>query len=129
MRTKQLLAVIFIIAVACMVTMFTGWSVAEEETVGGGDIIYTNPVKSVVFSHKNHAAMGLDCNVCHDKIFQMAALTAESQPDFNMKGLADKKYCGSCHAKDGMAFASDTQCARCHIGTKGFNKSQKQAKK
>jgi c(7)-type cytochrome triheme protein len=126
---KQLSVLIIILAVAMMATVYEGRSVAEEEMVGGGEIIYSKPVKAVLFSHKSHAAMGLDCNACHDKLFQMEALSAQNKPDFNMKGLYDKKYCGSCHAKDGMAFASDTQCARCHIGTKGFNKASKQAKK
>ncbi|HTZ19163.1 MAG TPA: c(7)-type cytochrome triheme domain-containing protein [Dissulfurispiraceae bacterium] len=126
---KAISVIILIFAVAVMGAVFEGRSIAEDDTVGGGEIVYTKPVKAVLFSHKSHAAMGLDCNACHDKIFQMAALSAESQPDFNMKGLYDKKYCGSCHAKDGMAFASDTQCARCHIGTKGFDKNQKQVKK
>jgi len=112
-----------------MITVYEGLVVAEDDIVGGGEIIYTKPLKSVLFSHKSHAAMGLDCNACHDKIFQMAALSAQDKADFNMKGLYDKKYCGSCHAKDGMAFASDTQCARCHIGTKGFNSAPKEAKK
>jgi c(7)-type cytochrome triheme protein len=128
-RMKQISVLVIMLAVAAMVTVYEGRSAAEEETIGGGDIIYSKPVKSVLFSHKSHAAMGLDCNACHEKIFQMEALSAQEKPDFNMKGLYDKKYCGSCHAKDGMAFASDTQCARCHIGTKGFNKASKEAKK
>jgi len=128
-RMKQISVLILILAVAMMMTVYEGRSIAEDETVGGGEIIYSKPVKSVLFSHKSHAAMGLDCNACHEKIFQMEALSAQNKADFNMKGLYDKKYCGSCHAKDGMAFASDTQCARCHIGTKGFNKAPKQVKK
>lgn len=129
MSTKKLSLLILVAAVAMMITVYEGLVVADEETVGGGEIIYNKPVKSVLFSHKSHAAMGLDCNACHDKIFKMEALSSQDKADFNMQGLSEKKYCGSCHAKDGMAFASDTQCARCHIGSKGFNKAQKQAKK
>ena len=129
MRTKKLSVLILVLAVAVMITVYEGIVVAEDDIVGGGEIIYTKPLKSVLFSHKSHAAMGMDCNACHDKIFQMEALSAQNKADFNMKGLYDKKYCGSCHAKDGMAFASDTQCARCHIGTKGFNHAAKEAKK
>jgi len=128
-RMKHISVLIILLAVAMMLTAYEGRSIAEDETIGGGEIVYSKPVKSVLFSHKNHAAMGLDCNACHEKIFQMEALSAQNKPDFTMKGLSDKKYCGTCHAKDGMAFASDTQCARCHIGTKGFNKASKQAKK
>ena len=129
MRMKHISVLIILLAIAMMVTVYEGRSIAEDETIGGGEIMYGKPVKSVLFSHKSHAAMGLDCNACHEKIFQMEALSAQNKPDFTMKGLSEKKYCGTCHAKDGMAFASDTQCARCHIGTKGFNKASKLAKK
>lgn len=129
MHTKKISLLILILAAAAMITVYEGLVVAEDDTVGGGEIIFTKPVKSVLFSHKSHASMGLDCNACHDKIFQMQALSAQNKADFTMQGLYDKKYCGSCHVKDGMAFASNTQCARCHIGTKGFNNAPKEAKK
>jgi len=128
MHIKHTLLILLVFASAAM-TLHAGLATAEDEMVGGGEIIYSKPVKSVLFSHKSHAAIGLDCNACHDKIFQMEALSAQSKPDFNMKGLYDKKYCGACHVKDGMAFPSDSQCARCHIGTKGFSKAPKEAKK
>src|SRR5664279_4521988 len=105
MRTKKLSVLILILAVAVMITVYEELVVAEDDIVGGGEIIYIKPVTSVLFSHKSHAAMGMDCNACHDKIFQMAALSAQDKTDFNMKGLYDKKYCGSCHAKDGMALS------------------------
>ena len=129
MSRRYLSFLILILAASVMITLYEGVVVAEDDIVGGGEIVYSKPVKSVLFSHKSHAGMGLDCNACHDKIFQMEALSVQNKADFNMKGLYDKKYCGSCHAKDGMAFPSDTQCARCHIGTKGFNKAPKEAKK
>ena len=129
MYTKKISLLILILAAVAMITVYEGLLVAQDDTVGGGEIIFIKPVKSVLFSHKSHASMGLDCNACHDKIFQMEALSVQNKTDFNMQGLYDKKYCGSCHAKDGMAFASDTQCARCHIGTKGFNKASKEAKR
>jgi len=129
MRTEKILLSILALVAVATFTLCEGLSIAEDDMVGGGEIIYSKPVKSVLFSHKAHAAMGLDCNACHDKIFQMEALSAQNKPDFNMKGLYDKQYCGTCHMKDGMAFPSDTQCARCHIGTKGFNKAPKEAKR
>jgi c(7)-type cytochrome triheme protein len=88
------------------------------------DILYTEPVESVVFSHDAHAAdIGLTCNTCHEGIFEMDALSVQSEPDFNMKGLSEGKYCGTCHSSDSdMAFASDTQCARCHIGVTGLER-------
>jgi len=81
-------------------------------------------VKSVIFSHKTHAVdAGYKCNTCHDSLFQMKAKNVEGKPDFNMEGLADGKYCGTCHSsKNNVAFSSDTQCARCHVGVKGLEK-------
>lgn len=90
------------------------------------DIYYTESVKSVIFSHKVHAVdAGYKCTTCHDGIFQMKAKNVEGKPDFNMKGLADGKYCGMCHSsKNKAAFSSDTQCARCHVGVKGLEQEQ-----
>lgn len=95
---------------------------AAEEVFHGGDIVYTGPLKAVLFSHKGHVEdLELSCETCHDGIFQMASLAVQKNSDFTMKGLAEGKYCGTCH-NGSMAFASDTQCARCHIGVKGYNR-------
>jgi c(7)-type cytochrome triheme protein len=97
---------------------------ASDEVFHGGDIVYTEPVKAVLFSHAYHVeSLGMPCDMCHTEIFGMAALSAQAYDDFTMEGLSDGKYCGACH--DGtMAFASDTQCARCHIGVKGYDRIQ-----
>ena len=108
-------------------------SAAGENYGAGGvkssipkDILYTKSVKSVVFSHQTHASeLEYKCSVCHSGLFQMKAKSVESSPDFNMKGLAEGKYCGTCHSsKNNVAFSSDTQCARCHIGVKGLEKEK-----
>ncbi len=93
---------------------------ASEGVFHGGDVIYTEPVKSVIFSHAIHVEeIGLSCQMCHPDLFMMSNLQAQENDDFIMQSLYDGKYCGACH--DGSwAFASDTQCARCHIGVKGF---------
>ena len=92
------------------------------------DIIYTQPVKSVTFSHKVHVDAGkLGCEQCHTKLFEMQALAVQKKQDFNMKSLYQGKYCGVCH--DGKAaFASNTQCARCHGGVKGFEAANAEMK-
>jgi len=84
-------------------------------------IIFTKPVKAVIFEHKTHVGQGLECDSCHgDGLFKMATGSAEAQPDFTMQALYDGKYCGACH--DGAtAFASNTRCTVCHIGVKGYN--------
>ncbi|MFA5808977.1 MAG: c(7)-type cytochrome triheme domain-containing protein [Thermoleophilia bacterium] len=90
------------------------------------DIYYTKTVESVIFSHQTHAVdMGFKCDTCHTKTFEMKAKNVESKADFNMKGLAEGKYCGMCHSsKNNVAFGSDTQCARCHLGVKGLEREQ-----
>lgn len=86
-----------------------------------GDICYTEKVESVVFSHQKHAVeLGFDCMTCHSDIFQMDAYSVETEDDFDMSGLHEGKYCGSCHSSETqVAFPTDTQCARCHRGVKG----------
>jgi len=92
----------------------------DEDTYGPKDsIVWVKPVRSVVFDHKVHT-MGaeLDCDSCHDDLFEMEAGVAEENDDFTMETLYEGGYCGSCH--DGStAFASDTRCTACHIGVRG----------
>jgi len=90
------------------------------------DIFYTAPVKSVVFSHQEHAVkLGYKCDACHTQLFQMKAMSVEKQPDFTMSGLAKGKYCGSCHNDTGKpAFSSNSECARCHTGVKGLDRAE-----
>lgn len=102
----------------------SGNDVAEEEydedTYGPeAPIVWVKPVKSVVFEHKIHT-MGaeLDCDSCHDDLFEMEAGVAEENEDFTMETLYEGGYCGACH--DGStAFASNTRCTSCHIGVRG----------
>jgi c(7)-type cytochrome triheme protein len=92
----------------------------DEDTYGPKDpIIWDKPVKSVVFDHKIHT-MGaeLDCDSCHDDLFEMEAGVAQENEDFTMATLYDGGYCGSCHDGE-TAFASDTRCTTCHIGVRG----------
>jgi c(7)-type cytochrome triheme protein len=97
---------------------------ASDAVPNGGDIIYDKPVKAVQFSHKFHAEdLGMDCGSCHDGIFKMEAMAAQKEADFTMEGLSKGKYCGACH-EGSMAFDSDSQCARCHIGVKGYERAQ-----
>mgnify|MGYP001791767466 CR=1 FL=1 len=90
------------------------------------DIYYSKGVESVVFSHKVHAVeLAYKCDSCHTGLFQMKAYSVEDKPDFNMEGLYAGKYCGSCHSSSGnMAFAANTQCARCHRGVKGLERAE-----
>ena len=127
-REKSVLAIFGLLLVAGLL-IFSGQVYGEEEeydedTYGpAAPIIWTKPVKAVVFYHKKHTMdIGLDCGSCHDSgLFEMAAGTAEESDDFTMESLYQGKYCGACHDGD-MAFASNTRCTTCHIGVKGYNR-------
>ncbi len=98
---------------------------AEEED-HGGDIYYNTPVKTVIFSHKAHSVdIGLECEWCHDETFEMEALAVEEEEDFTMESLCNENYCGTCHNGD-ISFSVTTQCARCHIGKRGYERLVKQ---
>ena len=92
----------------------------DEDTYGPKDpIVWVKPVRSVVFDHKVHTMDGgMDCDSCHDDLFEMEAGAAEENEDFTMATLYDGGYCGACHDGE-TAFASDTRCTACHIGVRG----------
>jgi c(7)-type cytochrome triheme protein len=93
-----------------------------------GMVVFNRPVKGVVFDHKGHVDMGLDCASCHDQAFEMRVGAAEEKyKDFNMRALYAGKYCGVCH-NGNIAFASNTRCTSCHIGVKGLARMQNAAK-
>ncbi len=114
------LAVVFFVASGQVVASEEEY---DEDTYGPADpIIWTKPVKSVIFTHKLHTMeAGLECDSCHDDIFEMEAGAAEANDDFTMQSLDDGKYCGGCHDGD-TAFASNTRCTTCHIGVKGHKR-------
>jgi c(7)-type cytochrome triheme protein len=117
MKKTVFAVVLALVTMACA----SGILMAEEGVFHGGDITYSEPVKAVLFSHKTHVEdMGMGCDMCHAGLFDMAAHSVEQKGDFTMESLYQGKYCGSCHNGQ-FAFASDTQCARCHIGVKGYN--------
>ena len=116
------IALLMIIALAALLVFNVGMVVADDDIPA--DIIYTEPVVGVVFSHDAHVnKAGLDCESCHDDIFQMEALAAQQEPDFNMMSLGQGRYCGSCHDGE-MAFDANSRCASCHVGVIGYNRAQ-----
>ena len=94
---------------------------SEDDDFHGGDIIYTQPVKAVIFSHAFHVEeLEFDCDDCHEDLFEPEALLVQKGGNFDMECFREGNYCGQCH--DGSAaFSTETQCARCHIGVKGYN--------
>ena len=124
MKNIQILTVFAVMLFSVAMLYASSTSVTEEDydedTYGPeASIVWTKPVKSVVFDHKVHT-MGaeLDCDSCHDELFEMESGVAEEKEDFTMQTLYDGGYCGACH--DGStAFASDTRCTACHMGVRG----------
>jgi len=110
-----------LLVLATVALAFGGQAFGEDGDEDGGTIVFTQPVKAVIFEHKNHIEQGLECDSCHDDLFEMETGAAESKDDFTMAALYEGKYCGACHDGD-MAFASNTRCTVCHIGVKGYNK-------
>lgn len=85
-------------------------------------IIWTKPVKAVIFNHQIHTdEYGLECDSCHNSAFTMKVGAAGQSANFTMMALYDGQYCGACHDGE-TAFASNTQCNSCHIGVKGYNR-------
>lgn len=121
---KKTFTVVALLLLAGFVLQLNQPSWAEEDEEDGGTIIFVNPVKAVIFEHELHTEQGLDCESCHEELFDMAAGTAEENDDFTMESLYQGQYCGACHDGD-TAFASNTRCTVCHIGVKGYNRLQK----
>jgi len=120
-RSKSCFVKLSVLPVLALVALLMSGQAVTASDDDGGTIVFTKPVKAVIFEHKNHMAQGLDCDSCHSGLFEMATGTAEGNEDFTMDSLYKGKYCGACH--DGStAFASNTRCTVCHIGVKGFNR-------
>ena len=122
------LFVILLVGLVMPAIVNVGLTLAEEEVEHGGDIVYTKPLKAVIFSHKAHTEdLGLQCDWCHEETFEMEALHMQESADFNMESLCNENYCGTCHNGD-IAFSTTTQCARCHIGVKGYEELVREGK-
>ncbi|MCK5516448.1 MAG: hypothetical protein KAI39_06200 [Desulfobulbaceae bacterium] len=101
-------------------------------------IVFTQPVKSVVFDHDIHLLKGkLSCEKCHKEVFAMKKGTIEERklsesedPDVKRKYLVDlhTSYCGTCHDSS-QAFGYLTRCTVCHIGVKGHDQLEGEKKK
>lgn len=123
MKMKKI--VILFSAISVLLFAACGVVFAEKNVFQPGDIMYSKPVKGVIFSHKVHVDdRGLSCDMCHSGLFEPSALKAQEKSDFNMNSLYKGKYCGACH-NGKTAFASNTQCARCHTGVKGYKAYEK----
>lgn len=85
----------------------------EEEADHGGVITYEEPVKAI-FDHDLHLDGGMECDSCHDELFEEETGAAEASGDFTMAAFKEGKYCGFCHDGD-TAFHIYSQCESCHF--------------
>ncbi|NPB09972.1 MAG: cytochrome c3 family protein [Thermodesulfobacteria bacterium] len=123
MKRWLLLLLVFVFSLAFYQPLFG----QDEEEYPEEPIIFTKPVKAVIFDHKKHVEdAGLSCDDCHDELFEMAAGTAEENEDFNMESLYQGKYCGACHNGE-MAFPANRKCTTCHIGVLGWQRLQQKS--
>ncbi|PKN18451.1 MAG: cytochrome C [Deltaproteobacteria bacterium HGW-Deltaproteobacteria-6] len=104
----------FLMIFNLLLICFAPVTTMAADVVAAG-ILYTKPIESVIFTHQDHAQKDFSCSTCHSGLFEMEALNAQKSKDFTMDSLYKGKYCGACH-NGKKAFASDTQCARCHSG-------------
>lgn len=67
----------------------------------------TGELPMVLFPHRQHTEW-LDCNNCHEQIFEYKTGTT---PGLSMFAVLQGEYCGQCHGA--VAFPL-TECHRCH---------------
>ena len=99
-------------------------------------IVFTQPVKAVIFDHSIHTDKAkLACESCHKEVFSMKQGGVEAQQPFKSEDRAEKraylvklhkKYCGTCHDSS-QAFGYLTRCTVCHIGAKGLGEQRGEA--
>lgn len=121
--------VFLIVFLSIAIGLHKGISLAEGENARhGGDLIFIKPVKAVIFSHKAHTEdLGLHCAWCHGETFTPEALNIQADAELTMESFCNEEYCGTCHNGD-ISFSTQSQCDRCHIGAKGYNKLIKQGR-
>ncbi|WP_446010017.1 c(7)-type cytochrome triheme domain-containing protein [Candidatus Electrothrix sp.] len=77
----------------------------------------------VLFDHALHnKELGLACNECHMKLFDMKTGSTGEQADFTMEAMYDGKYCGACH-NGTLAFDLKADCTKCHVDTPEYKEA------
>ena len=99
-------------------------SVAFGNDVNPPDtILLEKSLKAVLFNHALHnKELGLACNECHMKLFDMKTGSTGEQDDFTMEAMYNGKYCGACH-NGTMAFDLKVDCAKCHVDTPEYKRA------
>ncbi len=94
------------IVAVLMAFAFSGSAIA----VPPGEVAEFNnsPEGKVVFDGEKHAA-SLKCKDCHNAIFMRERAVKITKEDHE-----SGKFCFTCHADGGKAFAAKDNCSRCH---------------
>jgi len=71
----------------------------------------TEEYSTVVFSHANHAVVGVGCDDCHPELFPRSVSAAGTHL---MASMYAGQSCGACH--NGEVSFPSTDCAACHEG-------------
>jgi c(7)-type cytochrome triheme protein len=86
-------------------------------------IFLKQPINSIPFDHSLHTKeLGLACNECHMKLFDMKTGSTGEKDDFTMEAMYDGKYCGACH-NGNLAFGMKGDCTKCHVDTTVYEKA------
>ncbi len=87
----------------------------DEEKYGPKERIHlAGKNEATYFDHSTHMIdLDLECESCHDELFEMETGAAEANGDFTMQSLKEGKYCGKCHDGE-TAFHAYTNCGGCH---------------
>jgi len=117
-----------VLAVGVSIALLGGMAAGQEEKYDEDKfgpeqlIVWQAPVPNVTFSHKAHTMRaGLDCDSCHDSLFQQEAGAVEKEGDFTMAAFAQGKYCGSCHnGNEAFDANSKQECLNCHIAPRSI---------
>ncbi len=101
---KQLIEIIFLVIVVFVSN--------EVLAVPPGKVLTWNTgTDQVVFDGRVHAAAGLACADCHDKLFQ----TRKGAAVMRMKNINEGQFCGKCHNGKKAFNANDpNNCSKCH---------------
>ena len=107
-----------LLVLALLVLALAGQAFGEGDDEGGGTIIFTKPVKAVVFEHKYHLAQGLECNSCHsinNWTVTNYVHTGAAYPGEHRRRLE----CSDCHIGNVQSNvwrfpAYQPDCAACH---------------
>ncbi|RWX51182.1 c(7)-type cytochrome triheme domain-containing protein [Candidatus Electrothrix marina] len=86
-------------------------------------ILLEKPLKAILFNHALHnKELGLACNECHMKLFDMKTGSTGEEADFTMEAMYNGKYCGACH-NGTMAFDLKADCTKCHVDTPEYKRA------